>query len=355
MGLFVRDIKTGSHTCVPKRVSNILADFRGPHTSRLIPCSAIYDTAMAQRRTELQGLVSHAIARRKEKERIGKIQRKVKTYFSSKYHLRFNRFVGDGNHGGTGVFSANKPAPPKPQQTPTTFSDPEKFIVKFSLGVTPNGDDGDQHLRNEAQWLRYLDGSEHFIASKAINHLEIKKSEERAIKDGEGTESSRKKKNQDNGAGGAPLGDGVLAALVSALGITSPAESGSNSQDHQDHKVIPFIILEYLPLGDLEQLRERMWTRWRWSGQPIPSRLLWGLLLCRKCFFLSQSAKGGNSLRKLIRTLSSDTYVYRIGILHGYEARPARGDPGRQGAVDTGAQLAEATECSPRSVKPRGR
>ncbi|KAH6647571.1 hypothetical protein BKA67DRAFT_662350 [Truncatella angustata] len=34
----------------------------------------------------------------------------VKEYFGTRYHLQFQRFVGDGSHGGTGVFVAVDPA-----------------------------------------------------------------------------------------------------------------------------------------------------------------------------------------------------------------------------------------------------
>lgn len=229
------------------------------------------------------GILEYAITRRREKERIGKLREIVKNYFDSRYYLKFNRFVGDGSHGGTGLFTADMPPPPGLSQTAASQV---KFIVKFSLGINAELEDSDEHLRNEARWLRYLDGSEHFIASRNIDHLAIKKSQEISKANGAGPRVIRGDDKVNNSDGGAPPAHGALEALVSALALNTSAAGGSSSSSSDndythEHRPIPFIILEYLPCGDLEQLREQMRQRWIYEGQQVPSRLLWGLALCR--------------------------------------------------------------------------
>ncbi|KAK9793139.1 hypothetical protein AB5N19_02886 [Seiridium cardinale] len=257
---------------------------------------------MADARSSSESRVRRrAAARRIEAERIAKIRDQVKKHFTTNYHLKFDRYVGDGSHGGTGVFTALNPQSRGPIET-------EKYILKFSLGTLPNGEDSDEHLRNEASWLGYLSGSEHFIKSLYVNHLEVGNATGNGGGSGNaggsgGSGSSpggnsggssgsgaggNSARSPGSGLGGDPADTSGLAADLSGLSIEVPARTRGHSDDDDDddeHDIIPALILEYLPMGDLETLRERLVA----YGKPVPSRLLWGFALClmRMCVGLA--------------------------------------------------------------------
>jgi hypothetical protein len=212
----------------------------------------------------------------RELRRLARIRKKVRTFFETSYRLRFERYVGDGSHGGTGVFSVRD----------TVAGGADKYIVKFSLGMLPNREDSDAHLRNEAKWLAWLAGSEHFIKTRSINHLRVKKF--RAARDhydddnddddgdrdhGSGPNTGQRARNVAKDANSSRDSTGLTEDLTS-LNINVPTTSDDESQEHD---IIPTIVLEYLPLGDLENLRNRFVM----YGRPVPSRLLWGIALCR--------------------------------------------------------------------------
>ncbi|KAK6082901.1 hypothetical protein SCUP515_02135 [Seiridium cupressi] len=258
---------------------------------------------MADTRSSSESRVRRrAAARRIEAERIAKIRDQVKKHFTTNYHLKFDRYVGDGSHGGTGVFTALNPQSRGPIET-------EKYILKFSLGTLPNGEDSDEHLRNEASWLGYLSGSEHFIKSLYVNHLEVGNATGNGGGSGNaggsgssgsspggssggssgGGAGGTSARSPGSGLGGDPADTSGLAADLSGLSIEVPARtrghSDNDDDDDDEHDIIPALILEYLPMGDLETLRERLVA----YGKPVPSRLLWGFALClmRMCVGLA--------------------------------------------------------------------
>ncbi|KAF7535112.1 hypothetical protein G7054_g5637 [Neopestalotiopsis clavispora] len=279
---FSNRLSRSAKKLIPDRVRNLVAEHQLRQAHRN------WDKAMAQaapaRRTT-----------RSEAEDISYMQRRcttVQTFFESRYDLKFEKSVGDGNHGATGVFRATKPRPalrrvpatlgPRPAgvgsraasasssssssssvgagEKSTGSEHFDKYLIKFSLG-SAGKDESDAHLRNEARWLRVFNGSEHFIRFCNISYLLAQGAAE----------------DHD------PVHDKVLTVEEheSFRGMI-PVANGFDGSGTK--RWIACLILEYLPLGDLGTLRNRFNDASIHHGVRPPVRLLWGLALCRMAY-----------------------------------------------------------------------
>ncbi|KAI1848270.1 hypothetical protein JX265_004218 [Neoarthrinium moseri] len=231
-----------------------------------------------------------------ERRRIRKIKDDITAFFTREYNFKYLRPVGgtEGNHGGTGLFS---------EFDPNTSVEKRKLIVKYSLGILPNKEDSDAHLRNEVKWLGYFGGSEHFIEA-----LNVRPNNATSDSGSDGKDDG---KTADPAAKNDPVDDSLITDIsIMTLGDDKDdgegkdiSMEGAGGQDDSDSGSgsalqIPAFILEYLPLGDLDHLRERMVRK----GGRVPSRLLWQMMLCmvRMCIGLAYYEDMKNGKRERI-------------------------------------------------------
>ncbi|KAI0006720.1 hypothetical protein F4779DRAFT_595076 [Xylariaceae sp. FL0662B] len=222
-------------------------------------------------------------AQRKEEIRVSRIKDRVVNYFTNELNLKYHRAIGDGSHGGTGIYS---------ESDPQTGAELRKFIIKYSLGVLPEKreENSDRHMWNEIKWLDYFNGSQHFI---------------KRIKLAGDNVSGNNNNNNNNNAKPISLIPELVDRATQFLANITLGDLNDRSEEDEpdfpedrmdvddDRKIAnpyqgslpPFVILEYLELGDLEHARERMAA----YGRPVPIRLLWRLLLCmiRMCIGLA--------------------------------------------------------------------
>ncbi|ETS78262.1 hypothetical protein PFICI_10324 [Pestalotiopsis fici W106-1] len=303
-------ISRSAKKLVPERVLNWVA------AHQLRQAQQNWDNAMAQAARAAQAAQTEAAS-------VAYMTRRcqiVQTFFESRYNLKFERSVGDGNHGATGVFRATKARPglrrvsltlgPRPAGVGSRAASAsggsggsgggggggsirtasggsshsgssrgsehfDKYLIKFSLGSA--GKDGsDRHLRNEARWLRIFNGSEHFVRTCNISYLMAQGAAEQEEADpNEDARAEAATPAEDHNPGH----DRVLTAEEheSFRGMI-PVADHSNGTDTR--RWIPCLVLEYLPLGDLDSLRQRFIDASIRHGTRPPVRLLWGLALC---------------------------------------------------------------------------
>ncbi|KAI0136275.1 hypothetical protein BJ170DRAFT_677156 [Xylariales sp. AK1849] len=164
--------------------------------------------------------------------RIEDIRAEVRDYFTQKYNFEYIKGIGDGGHGGTGLFK---------ELDPYTRQESRRLVIKFSL----DSGSGDKHLLNEAKWLKLLGGREHVISALYIDEEERYKTS---------AEQDAMDSDMDTSAG--------FFGFLRRERLKEPSR--------------PTLVLEYLPGGDLEQLRDRFAV----AGAKVPNRLLWRFTLC---------------------------------------------------------------------------
>lgn len=253
---------------------------------------------------------------REQRERFTERRRDtIRDHFETRYHLQFERFVGAGSHGGTGVFRSTKPqrrlrrvgressvgsalalsrsrgsvssasssAQQQQQQGAAAEARYDRYIVKFSLGDAGKVE-SDQQLVNEAKWLQRFNGAEHFIRAIDIDHL-VAKAAEGA---GAAVPAPAAFTTGNDDLDAEMRMDAMMEALQDAMEEDSGAQKLllkiNDPEPTPIPSTIPAMVLEYLPDGDLDDLRNRFHDAYVLYGIRPPSRLLWGLALCSKIF-----------------------------------------------------------------------
>lgn len=254
----------------------------------------------------------NARIRKAREERDRFVQRRrdtIRNHFETRYHLQFERFVGAGSHGGTGVFRSTKPqrrlrrvgressvgsaaaltrsrgsvssASSSAQQGAAAEARYDRYIVKFSLGDAGKVE-SDQQLVNEAKWLQRFNGAEHFIRAIDIDHL-VAKAAEGA---GAAVPAPAAFTTGNDDLDAEMRMDAMMEALQDAMEEDSGAQKLllkiNDPEPTPIPTTIPAMVLEYLPDGDLDDLRNRFHDAYVLYGVRPPSRLLWGLALCSK-------------------------------------------------------------------------
>jgi hypothetical protein len=175
------------------------------------------------------------------------IETEVRNYFTTKHNFQYVKPIGDGNHGGTGLFN---------EIEPQTGSVKRPLVVKFSL----EAGEADDQLRNELYWLPRLD-FEHIVKTIALSDLAQKESDglrEEYLK-ADGTDIDETESVDE------------MVRWFARLTVDDPEPAPDIALPER-----PIMVLEYLPYGNLAEIRQRFAD----VNKPVPNRLLWRVALC---------------------------------------------------------------------------